>query len=64
MALVMFINKFGGNEVHTMEHIPRKGDVVPLFYIPHPKVSQVVWFPEKVLPDIEITGVDVLITLD
>ena len=64
MPKVMFVNKFGNNEVRDMSHIPRNGDLVPIFYQPYPRVTKVAWFPEKILPELEGREIDVLITLE
>lgn len=47
MAKVMFINRYGKNEIKDMDYIPRVGELIPLFYQPYPRVTQVAWFPEK-----------------
>lgn len=64
MAKVMFISKFGKNEVRDMDYIPRAGDLIPIFYQPYPRVTQVAWFPEKISPELEGNHIDVLITVE
>lgn len=64
MAKVMFINRYGKNEIKDMDYIPRVGELIPLFYQPYPRVTQVAWFPEKILPELECKHVDVLITVE
>lgn len=64
MAKVMFINRCGKNEIKDMDYIPRVGELIPLFYQPYPRVTQVAWFPEKILPELEGKHVDVLITVE
>ena len=64
MAKVMFVNKFGNNEIRDMDYIPRNGDLIPIFHQPHPRVTQVAWFPEKIMPELEGKHVDVLIMVE
>lgn len=64
MAKVMFINRYGKNEIKDMDYIPRVDELIPLFYQPYPRVTQVAWFPEKILPELEGKHVDVLITVE
>jgi len=63
MARVMFISGSGVGEVKDMEFIPSVGDIIPIFYQPYPRVTQVAWFPEKILPDLDGKCIDVLITV-
>ena len=64
MAKVMFVTKFGENEIKDMDYVPRTGDMIPIFYQPYPRVTQVAWFPENILPEIKGKHVDVLITVE
>lgn len=64
MTKVMFVDARGNNETYDMVNVPRKGDTVPLFNRSHLKVSVVLWFPEKLLPELADNGIDVVITLE
>jgi hypothetical protein len=59
---VLFINGHGHSESHDMECAPRIGDTIPLFYKPYPKVTGVMWLPEKVDPAMK--GFDCVITVE
>ena len=64
MAKVLFIDDYGQEKLHLMDHIPRIGDVIPFFYTPFPKVIEVIWFPEKYKPDLKGTDTTVLILVE
>ena len=63
MAKVMFVNKFGMNEVRDMDYIPRVGDLIPIFYQQRPRVTSVTWFPEVIEPKLKELNIDVLISV-
>lgn len=63
MAKLLFIADDGNNQIIEMDHIPRLGDLVPLFNLKL-KVTDVLWFPELLFTEYEGKGLDVIITLD
>lgn len=53
MAKVLIADKFGQQQIEDMDYIPRIGDTMPIFYQPYPKVIEVIWFPEKTMPELK-----------
>ena len=44
---VLVINGFGHNEIKETQVIPRVGEMVDMFYLPHPTVTNVLHWPSK-----------------
>lgn len=61
MAKIFIMTEFGNSETVEMKHVPRIGDTIPLFGKPFPKVQNVIWFPEKVDPELVGKGINVIV---
>ena len=61
---VLFVDVFGNQEIEDCCGVPRIGDTIPLFYEPYPKVTNVIWFPEKVSPILVGKNIDVMIWVE
>ena len=68
---ILIVTKIGTGAVRSTQIIPRKGDLVDLFYKPHPRVSEGLLYPSK--ETLEALGckssgidstIDAIITLD
>lgn len=60
---ILFINKFGQNEVVEMQYAPRIGDIVPVFdYKPTPTVQTATWLPSRLNAEIP-KDIDLVITV-
>lgn len=60
---VMIVSKFGHLGIKEVDHVPRIGEKVDVFYRPCPTVVDVVWWPDASLLNTE-EKIDVLLTVD
>jgi len=64
MHKLLIMNQFKQQEIVELPGIPRVGDTIPLFFTPAPKVQIVCWMPEELLPELNGSGIEAVITVE
>lgn len=47
MINVLIISKYGTVESKQVNHIPRIGEKIGMFYQPYPTVQEIIWWPDS-----------------